>query len=329
MSEVKIKLEEIHPVEILGPNNRKLKIIQKDHPRLKIHARGNEIRVQGDISEIERFDEKLRKMINYVLRHNHLPENRLQEILKSGITENREAVENVILYGNNGLVIRTQTENQYKLFKSTEENDITFAVGPAGTGKTYTAVALAVRALKNKMVKKIILTRPAVEAGESLGYLPGDIREKVDPYLQPLYDSLYDMVPPDKLGYYLQNKTIEIAPLAFMRGRTLNNAYVILDEAQNATSMQLKMFLTRIGPNAKFVINGDLTQVDLPGKQPSGLIKAINLLKKITGVGVVTLDVRDVSRHRIVKDIIHAYDNNENKNKKQEKRVPGEDQSPT
>lgn len=307
MSEIKIKLEEIHPVEILGINNKKLKLMQQEFPKLKIHARGNEIKIQGDIAEIESFDEKLRQMIRYVLRHNHLPENRLMEILKSGppsLTDD----EDILLYGTQGLVIRTKTKNQQKLYLATQKNDIVIATGPAGTGKTYTSVAIAVRALKNKEVRRIILTRPAVEAGESLGFLPGDIREKVDPYLQPLYDALHDMIPPEKLNYYLENKTIEIAPLAFMRGRTLNNAYVILDEAQNTTTMQLKMFLTRMGPNAKFIINGDLTQVDLPLKQQSGLIKGINILKNIKGIELVELTVEDVTRHKIVKDIINAYE---------------------
>ncbi len=312
MSEIKIKLDEIHPVEILGSNNEKLKIIQEAFPKLQIHARGNELKIQGDTSEIERLDEKLNRMINHVLRHDQLPENRLVEIIKSEQPElkngSKEDKSDVLVHGNHGLVIRTKTINQQKLYQATQDNDLVFATGPAGTGKTYTSVAIAVRALKNKEVKKIILTRPAVEAGESLGFLPGDISEKVDPYLQPLYDALYDMIPGDKLREYLENKTIEIAPLAFMRGRTLNNAYVILDEAQNATSMQLKMFLTRMGPDAKFMVNGDLTQIDLPMQQTSGLVKAINLLKDIEGVEVVQLDVNDVTRHKLVKDIIGAYE---------------------
>jgi len=312
LSEIKIKLDEIHPVEILGSNNEKLKIIQEAFPKLQIHARGNELKIQGDTSEIERLDEKLNRMINHVLRHDQLPENRLVEIIESeqpGLKNgSKEDKSDVLVHGNHGLVIRTKTINQQKLYQATQDNDLVFATGPAGTGKTYTSVAIAVRALKNKEVKKIILTRPAVEAGESLGFLPGDISEKVDPYLQPLYDALYDMIPGDKLREYLENKTIEIAPLAFMRGRTLNNAYVILDEAQNATSMQLKMFLTRMGPDAKFMVNGDLTQIDLPMQQTSGLVKAINLLKNIEGVEVVQLDVNDVTRHKLVKDIIGAYE---------------------
>lgn len=314
MSEIKIKLDEVHPVELLGTNNEKLKIMQEEFPKLKLHARGNEIRVQGDISEIEDFEEKFNRVTKYVLKHRELPENRLIEILKSqkGKGEEQTGKDDVLVHGNDGLIIRTKTNNQQRLFEATKNNDLIFAIGPAGTGKTYTAVAIAVRALKNKEIRKIILTRPAVEAGESLGFLPGDIREKVDPYLQPLYDALHDMIPPDKLNYYLEDRTIEIAPLAFMRGRTLDDAFVILDEAQNSTSMQLKMFLTRMGPNAKFIVNGDLTQVDLPPKQSSGLIKAINLLESIEGVETVKLTVEDVTRHRLVKEIIHAYEEDQN-----------------
>lgn len=315
MSEIKIKLDEVHPVELLGTNNEKLKIMQEEFPKLKLHARGNEIRVQGDNTEIEDFEEKFNRVTKYVLKHRELPENRLIEILKSQKgQEDQAGKEDVLVHGNEGLIVRTKTNNQQRLFEATKNNDLIFAIGPAGTGKTYTAVAIAVRALKNKEVRKIILTRPAVEAGESLGFLPGDIREKVDPYLQPLYDALHDMIPPDKLNYYLEDRTIEIAPLAFMRGRTLDDAFVILDEAQNATSMQLKMFLTRMGPNAKFIVNGDLTQVDLPPKQDSGLIKGINLLKSIEGVEVVKLTVEDVTRHRLVKQIINAYEEDQEEN---------------
>lgn len=310
MSEITIKLEEIHPVEILGSNNENLKVMQEEFPKLKLHVRGNEIRVKGDSQEIEKFESKLNRITKYVMKHRSLPENRLTEILNT----NDEAEvktgseEDILVYGNNGLIVRTKTQNQQRLYQATHNNDLIFAIGPAGTGKTYTAVAIAVKALKNREVRKIILTRPAVEAGESLGFLPGDIREKVDPYLQPLYDALHDMLPPDKLNYYLEDRTIEIAPLAFMRGRTLDNAFVILDEAQNSTSMQLKMFLTRMGPNAKFIVNGDLTQVDLPPKQKSGLVKAIDLLKEIDGVNVVKLTAEDVIRHKLVKDIINAYE---------------------
>ncbi len=310
MSEITIKLEEIHPVEILGSNNENLKVMQEEFPKLKLHVRGNEIRVKGDSQEIEKFESKLNRITKYVMKHRSLPENRLTEILNT----NDEAEvktgseEDILVYGNNGLIVRTKTQNQQRLYQATHNNDLIFAIGPAGTGKTYTAVAIAVKALKNREVRKIILTRPAVEAGESLGFLPGDIREKVDPYLQPLYDALHDMLPPDKLNYYLEDRTIEIAPLAFMRGRTLDNAFVILDEAQNSTSMQLKMFLTRMGPNAKFIVNGDLTQVDLPPKQKSGLVKAIDLLGEIDGVNVVKLTAEDVIRHKLVKDIINAYE---------------------
>lgn len=306
MSEIKIKLDEIHPVELLGTNNANLEILKKKFPKLKIFVRGKEIKAQGDISEIERFDEKLQQLIKYTLQQGHISENAIQEILSSDTSFVPDS--DILVYGNNGIIVRAKTPNQQKLYQETLANDVVFAIGPAGTGKTYTSVAIAVRALRNREVRRIILTRPAVEAGESFGYLPGDIREKIDPYLQPLYDALHDMIPADKLKYYLDNKTIEIAPLAFMRGRTLNNAFVILDEAQNSTSMQLKMFLTRLGPDAKFIINGDLTQVDLPMKQSSGLMRAIRLIQGIKGIGVVELDVTDVTRHRLVKEIIQAYD---------------------
>ena len=304
-------------MEILGTNNQNLRIMQQEFPRLKLHVRGNEIRVKGELQQIEEFEHKLNRITKYVMKHRHLPENRLTEILH---TEEEPATQqteedDILVYGNNGLVIRTKTENQQKLYEANRHNDLVFATGPAGTGKTYTAVAIAVKALKNREVRKIILTRPAVEAGESLGFLPGDIREKVDPYLQPLYDALNDMLPPDKLEYYLEDRTIEIAPLAFMRGRTLDNAFVILDEAQNATTMQLKMFLTRMGPNAKLIVNGDLSQVDLAPKQRSGLVKAIHLLKNIENVKVINLTTDDVTRHKLVKDIISAYEQEEERNR--------------
>ena len=312
MSEITIKLEELHPVEILGTNNQNLRIMQQEFPQLKLHVRGNEIRVKGELQQIEAFEHKLNRITKYVMKHRHLPENRLTEILHTEEEANAEASaeDDILVYGNNGLVIRTKTENQQRMYEANRNNDLVFATGPAGTGKTYTAVAIAVKALKNREIRKIILTRPAVEAGESLGFLPGDIREK-DPYLQPLYDALHDMLPPDKLEYYIEDRTIEIAPLAFMRGRTLDNAFVILDEAQNATSMQLKMFLTRMGPNAKFIVNGDLNQVDLPPKQSSGLVKAIQLLKDIDNVAVINLTTADVTRHKLVKDIISAYEQEE------------------
>ena len=317
MSEITIKLEELHPVEILGTNNQNLKIMQQEFPKLKLHVRGNEIRVKGDLQQIEKFENKLNRITKYVMKHRNLPENRLTEILNTN--EDQEVKkgdeEDILVYGNNGLIIRTKTENQQRMYEATQTNDLIFAIGPAGTGKTYTAVAIAVKALKNREIRKIILTRPAVEAGESLGFLPGDIREKVDPYLQPLYDALHDMLPPDKLEYYLEDRTIEIAPLAFMRGRTLDNAYVILDEAQNSTSMQLKMFLTRMGPNAKFIVNGDLTQVDLPPKQSSGLVKAIQLLREIDSVEVIQLTTEDVTRHKLVKQIISAYEEDQEQNR--------------
>jgi phosphate starvation-inducible PhoH-like protein len=313
LSEITIKLEELHPVEILGTNNQNLRIMQQEFPQLKLHVRGNEIRVKGELQQIEAFEHKLNRITKYVMKHRNLPENRLTEILHTEEESNAQPSDedDILVYGNNGLVIRTKTENQQRMYEANRSNDLVFATGPAGTGKTYTAVAIAVKALKNREIRKIILTRPAVEAGESLGFLPGDIREKVDPYLQPLYDALHDMLPPDKLEYYIEDRTIEIAPLAFMRGRTLDNAFVILDEAQNATSMQLKMFLTRMGPNAKFIVNGDLNQVDLPPKQNSGLIRAIQLLQDIDNVAVINLTTSDVTRHKLVKDIISAYEKDE------------------
>jgi phosphate starvation-inducible PhoH-like protein len=269
--------------------------------------------LSGAPEQIENAREKIELVIQYLERNGHLTENYFEQILGG---DDAETIDNfvernpndVLVFGPNGKTVRARTANQKKMVSSADTNDIVFAVGPAGTGKTYTAVALAVRALKNKSVKKIILTRPAVEAGESLGFLPGDLKEKIDPYLRPLYDALDDMIPADKLGYYMSTRTIEIAPLAYMRGRTLDNAYIILDEAQNATDLQLKMFLTRIGSNAKAIITGDMTQVDLPKSQRSGLIKASRILKNIHGIAHIELDEEDVVRHRLVKAIIKAYE---------------------
>lgn len=313
MSEIRIRLDEIHPVEILGVNNEKLKLIQQTFPKLRIIARGNEIIIMGEEGEMGRLNEKIGRMIQHVQRYHTLTENALANILQAEAPPDvgyNPAVkdDNFLLTGNHGLIIKSRTENQRKLVKASEKNDIVFAVGPAGTGKTYTSVAIAVRALRNQEVKRIILTRPAVEAGESLGFLPGDLKEKIDPYLRPLYDALDDMIPPDKLRQLMENRIIEVAPLAFMRGRTLNHAYVILDEAQNTTPAQLKMFLTRMGPQAKFIITGDLTQIDLPKRQKSGLISAINILKGVKGISVIELTVKDVIRHKLVKDIISAYE---------------------
>ncbi|MCC6582844.1 MAG: PhoH family protein [Chitinophagales bacterium] len=311
MSELTIKLETVDPVEFFGFNNNKLKILKKEFNRLNISARGNKIIVAGSQEDLEIFSEKVHQLVEYLERYGKISDQHIEEILHGRNpyeTNFPQFQDNVLVYGNNGTLVRARTENQQKLVDSSENNDILFAIGPAGTGKTYTAVALAVRALKNKSVKKIILTRPAVEAGESLGFLPGDLKEKIDPYLRPLYDALDDMIPPDKLAYYMQNRVIEVAPLAYMRGRTLDNAFMILDEAQNATTLQLKMFLTRIGPSAQCIITGDMTQIDLPKNQQSGLKKTMQILDGIEGIGMVHLSAEDVVRHRLVKDIIKAFD---------------------
>ncbi len=311
MSELTIKLETVDPVEFFGFNNNKLKILKKEFNRLNISARGNKIIVAGSQEDLEAFSEKVHQLVEYLERYGKISDQHIQEILHGRNpyeTNFPQFQDNVLVYGNNGTLVRARTENQQRLVESSENNDILFAIGPAGTGKTYTAVALAVRALKNKSVKKIILTRPAVEAGESLGFLPGDLKEKIDPYLRPLYDALDDMIPPDKLAYYMQNRVIEVAPLAYMRGRTLDNAFMILDEAQNATTLQLKMFLTRIGPSAQCIITGDMTQIDLPKNQQSGLKKTMQILEGIQGIGMVHLSADDVVRHRLVKDIIKAFD---------------------
>lgn len=311
MSELIIKLETVDPVEFFGFNNNKLKILKREFSRLNINARGNKLMVAGNAEELEAFNEKINQLVDYMERYGKISEQHMEEILVGRNpyeTEFPSFKDNVLVHGNNGLLVKARTANQQKMVDLSEGNDILFAIGPAGTGKTYTAVALAVRALKNKWVKKIILTRPAVEAGESLGFLPGDLKEKIDPYLRPLYDALDDMIPPDKLNYYMTNRVIEIAPLAYMRGRTLDNAYIILDEAQNTTELQIKMFLTRIGPSAKAIITGDMSQIDLPKNQVSGLGRAIHILRNINGITHIELDGEDVVRHRLVKEIIKAYD---------------------
>ncbi|NDC77864.1 MAG: PhoH family protein [Chitinophagia bacterium] len=318
MTETIISLDSVNPIEFFGVNNGKLDLLKKKFPLLKILSRGTQIKLSGAPEQIESAREKIDLLVQYLERNGHVSENYFEQILGG---DDAETVDNfternphdVLVFGPNGKSVRARTANQKKMVTLTERNDIIFAIGPAGTGKTYTAVALAVRALKNKMVKKIILTRPAVEAGESLGFLPGDLKEKIDPYLRPLYDALDDMIPADKLGYYMSTRVIEIAPLAYMRGRTLDNAYIILDEAQNATDLQLKMFLTRIGAHAKAIITGDLSQVDLPKNHRSGLEKAIRILRNIDGIGHVELDEEDVVRHRLVKAIIRAYDHEREK----------------
>lgn len=311
MTETIIHLENINPIEFFGVNNGKLDILKKKFPLLKILSRGTQIKLSGASEEIETAREKINQVIKYIERNGHLSSNYFEQILGGEQVVNgfNEKDDNeMLVYGPNAHVVRARTANQKKLVELAGENDIVFAVGPAGTGKTYTAVAIAVRALKNKAVRKIILTRPAVEAGESLGFLPGDLKEKIDPYLRPLYDALDDMIPADKLNYYMATRVIEIAPLAYMRGRTLDNSFIILDEAQNATDLQLKMFLTRIGASAKAIITGDLTQIDLPQNQRSGLAKAVRLLRHIHGIGHLELNEDDVVRHRLVKAIIKAYE---------------------
>ena len=312
MSEKKILLEDIAPIDLYGVNDCKLELIKNRFPNLKIVARGEVIKASGDDEELNQLEMVLNILTAYFNRYGNLTENAIEQILGGnsihGDSNEKVNTDDILVFGNSGLVIKARTINQRKIVESIAKNDMVFAIGPAGTGKTYTAVALAVRALKNREVKKIILTRPAVEAGENLGFLPGDLKEKLDPYLQPLYDALNDMIAPEKLAYYLENRVIQIAPLAFMRGRTLDNAFVILDEAQNATEGQLKMFLTRMGSSAKFLITGDITQVDLPKHQPSGLVQAMKLLNSIKGIEFILLDGRDVIRHKLVKKIIEVYD---------------------
>lgn len=313
MIQKEIIIEGTEPNYVLGVNNKNLKVLQHHFSKLKIVSRGNSLFVNGEIREIERFENSLASLIKLSNKQGMLDMNMMESILgKIDVAdiepELKAKDDDVILYGNGGKVIRAKTPNQKRMVELMKDNDILFAIGPAGTGKTYTAVALAVKALKNKEIKRIILARPAVEAGENLGFLPGDLKEKIDPYLRPLYDALDDMIPAEKLKFYIENRVIEIAPMAFMRGRTLDNAYVILDEAQNATDLQLKMFLTRMGPNAKFIVTGDLSQIDLPKKSHSGLLKAVNILEGIKGIHFAYLTFEDVVRHRLVKDIIKAYD---------------------
>ncbi len=310
MIEKKIYLEGVDPVKLFGINNSRFDKIKQNFPKLKIVARGSELIVKGEDREISRFDEILTHYIDYLQRIEDPDEEQVDELLMGNgreVLANQTVTGNVLLYGESGKPIRAKTINQKALVKSCEQNDLMFAIGPAGTGKTYTAIALAVRALKHREVKRIILTRPAVEAGERLGFLPGDYKEKLDPYLQPLYDALNDMIPSKKLKGFLEDSTIQIAPIAFMRGRTLDNAFVILDEAQNATVNQLKMFLTRMGKNAKFIVTGDITQIDLPDKRDSGLLRAVELLKNINGISLVYFDARDIIRHKLVKYIVEAY----------------------
>ncbi|MBL0341954.1 MAG: PhoH family protein [Bacteroidetes bacterium] len=316
MKEILIPVS-FNSVDFFGVNDVHLELLRKKFPLLKIAARGNEIKVLGDEQQVTLFEALIKELIVHFEKTGHLEPDYINELLEgngeSADEDHAKKFGDVIVFGQQGIMVKARTAGQKRLVECCMKNDITFAIGPAGTGKTYTAVALAVRALKNKEIKRIILTRPAVEAGENLGFLPGDLKEKIDPYLRPLYDALFDMIPADKLASFIANGIIEVAPLAFMRGRTLDNAYVILDEAQNATQSQLKMFLTRMGPSAKLILTGDVTQIDLPKSQPSGLIQGLALLNGIKGIGIVLLDARDVVRHKLVKDIIEAYSNGENK----------------
>lgn len=325
MTETIINLETVNPIEFFGVNNGKLDILKKKFPLLKILSRGTQVKLSGSPEQIVDAKEKISLIVQYIERNGHMSENYFEQILGG---DDQQVVDNfvernpneVLVFGPNGKTVRARTANQKKMVTAVDKNDIVFAIGPAGTGKTYTAVALAVRALKNKSVKKIILTRPAVEAGENLGFLPGDLKEKIDPYLRPLYDALDDMIPADKLGYYMTTRTIEIAPLAYMRGRTLDNAFIILDEAQNTNDGQLKMFLTRIGANAKAIITGDPTQIDLPKNMRSGIDKALRILKNVDGIALVELDEEDVVRHKLVKAIIKAYEKDKENDPVQERR---------
>lgn len=316
MSETFINLDSYNLIDIYGVNDQHLNTIKDYFPRLKFVARGDELRIIGEEEETEAFKKKFSLLLLSFDTFGRITENDIAQIMggeEGSATQIPTATGNVLVHGRNGMIIKARTANQQKIVDESEKNDLVIAIGPAGTGKTYTAVAIAVRALKNKEIKRIILTRPAVEAGENLGFLPGDLKDKLDPYLQPLYDALRDMIPTQKLLSYLEDGTIEIAPLAFMRGRTLDNVFAILDEAQNATEAQLKMFLTRMGRNAKFIVTGDITQIDLPKSQSSGLVQATTLLKNVQGLSFVFLDDSDVIRHKLVSRILRAYAGNEKK----------------
>ena len=310
MSEKIINIETHHPIDLFGVNDQNLNTIRNLFPKLKIISRDNILKIIGEDSELNLFEQKFHLLLLHLEKFGKLTTTDIKQILDHESPEfmaREDYNSDILLHGKNGMLIKARTVNQRRMVKGVDENDLVFAIGPAGTGKTYTAVALAVRALKNKEVQRIILTRPAVEAGENLGFLPGDLKEKLDPYLQPLYDALKDMLPPQKLLAYIEDGTIEIAPLAFMRGRTLNNAFAILDEAQNTTPNQLKMFLTRMGNAAKFIVTGDITQVDLPRNQTSGLIHVQSILKNMPGIEFIYLDNTDIIRHRLVSRIINAY----------------------
>lgn len=316
MGEKIISIEDIEVVDLFGVNNSKLERIQQYFSKLKIILRGNTLKIIGEPGEIQIFESKYQLMLDHVVRYNHLSNNDLEQILLNDFKDGSfhpSGKEEALLFGNNGKMIRGRTTNQLKMIEESRHSDLIIAIGPAGTGKTYTAIALAVRALKNRQVKRLVLSRPAVEAGENLGFLPGDLKEKIDPYLQPLYDALNDMIPSKKLKDLMEEGVIQIAPLAFMRGRTLENAFVILDEAQNATYNQLKMFLTRMGMNTQFIVTGDITQIDLPRRSQSGLLKALPFLEKIKDISVIRFNQGDIVRHPLVKKIVDAYEQQANK----------------
>ncbi|NDV42689.1 MULTISPECIES: PhoH family protein [Flavobacteriaceae] len=317
MNELIIELTDISPQDFFGQQNENIELLKKYFPKLKIVARGNKIKAYGDEELLEEFDRRFDEITGQFAKYNKLDENMIERILTSTSQEeytSSQSSGDVLVHGVNGRLIKAQTANQRKVVDACKKDDMVFAIGPAGTGKTYTGVALAVKALKEKQVRRIILTRPAVEAGENLGFLPGDLKEKLDPYMQPLYDALRDMIPAEKLAKYLEDGTIQIAPMAFMRGRTLDNAFVILDEAQNTTHAQMKMFLTRMGKNAKFLLTGDPGQIDLPRRVISGLKEALLILKDVDGISIIYLDDKDVIRHRLVKKVIDAYKNIEHQN---------------
>lgn len=321
MAEKLIYLDGIEPVEFLGVNNAYFNILKNGFPKIKLIARGHEIKAIGEDTYIDEFEEKFNVLLDYFHTYNKLEEGIIEQIIKDSniqIDHKIDTNSDIILYGNNGKPVRAKSINQRKLVVEYNSNDLLFAYGPAGSGKTYTAIALAVNALKNREVRKIILTRPAVEAGERLGFLPGDLKDKLDPYLQPLYDALNDMIPKKKLAEFMEDGTVEIAPLAYMRGRTLSNAAVILDEAQNTTVNQLKMFLTRMGENSKFIVTGDITQIDLPANTKSGLIMGMRILKNIKGISFIEFDNRDIVRHKLVKSIVDAYGKQNSNTKEKE-----------
>lgn len=312
MVEKIITLENIPLTEFLGVENQNINEIATAFPKSKIISRGNEIRIQGSSPEIIKINEILNSLVEHYHKFGNITNDQIKTYLNQEEDKFLDGDSEVLVYGTRGFKISPKSKNQKKLVEAVGKKDLVFAVGPAGTGKTYISVALAVKALKDRDVKKIIITRPAVEAGENLGFLPGDLKEKIDPYLRPIYDALHDMIPGEKLRYYMENGVIEIAPLAYMRGRTLNEAFILLDEAQNTTPMQIKMFLTRMGPNSKVIVTGDMSQIDLPIKQKSGLAESLKILKDVKGIGFIKLDGKDVIRHKLVRSIIEAYDKTEN-----------------